>query len=190
MVTLTLATRPVLMSETITGETSRGVRQRPVNSYHRRPIRFTFGFFRSPMFHWADNRSLWDMYHLSIAGFLAIAFYFFTVLKEANKDYPYATEAMVFFLLLVMGEGDRPGIIDLHGMRAALLSLAAMSVRPANFPDVRANTAAVVKAQSKRLQLPTSSQVHESLALHPLRCETVPGRRLYSSAKPSTPWNK
>lgn len=59
----------------------------------------------APMFHWADNQYLWDMYHLGVAGFLAIAFYFFRVLKDADRSSPKAMDAMVFFLLLVMGEG-------------------------------------------------------------------------------------
>lgn len=60
----------------------------------------------APMFHWADNQFLWDLYHLGAAGFCAIAFYFFSVLKRAGREVnPRAVDVLIFFLLFVLGEG-------------------------------------------------------------------------------------
>ena len=60
----------------------------------------------APMFHWADNQYLWNLYHLGIAGFLGIAFYFFRVLQVADEwSEPRTFDALILFLLLVLGEG-------------------------------------------------------------------------------------
>ncbi len=59
-----------------------------------------------PMFHWADNQFLWNLYHLGIAGSLGMAFYFFRVLQAAdNWSEPHVFDALILFLLFVMGEG-------------------------------------------------------------------------------------
>jgi len=60
----------------------------------------------APMFHWADNQILWDIYHLGLAGALAIAFYFFRVLwiGRAGRE-PRGRDAIVLLLLFVLGEG-------------------------------------------------------------------------------------
>lgn len=60
----------------------------------------------SRMFHWADNQILWNLYHLGIAGFLGVAFYFFRVLQVADEwSEPRIFDALILFLLLVLGEG-------------------------------------------------------------------------------------
>ncbi len=60
----------------------------------------------APMFHWADNQFLWDLYHLGIAGFLGVGFYFFVVVKKSStRGDPRAMDALILFLLLVIGEG-------------------------------------------------------------------------------------
>ena len=60
----------------------------------------------APMFHWADNQFLWDLYHLGAAGFCSVAFYFFSVLKKTTRDVnPRAVDVLIFFLLVVLGEG-------------------------------------------------------------------------------------
>ena len=58
----------------------------------------------APMFHWADNQFLWDIYHLGIAGALAIAFYFFKVLPGSDRESP-ATDIVILCLIFVVGEG-------------------------------------------------------------------------------------
>ena len=58
------------------------------------------------MFHWADNQFLWNLYHLGIAGFLGVAFYFFRVLQVADEwSEPHIFDTLILFLLLVLGEG-------------------------------------------------------------------------------------
>ena len=59
-----------------------------------------------PMFHWADNQILWNVYHLGIAGAVAFPFLFYKVLRpdpldgEQNK----VRQVVILFLVFVTGE--------------------------------------------------------------------------------------
>ena len=58
-------------------------------------------------YHWADNEYLWLLYHASVLGFVAMAWFFSSVLLARAEDEPergWAMDATVLFLLFVMGE--------------------------------------------------------------------------------------
>jgi hypothetical protein len=58
------------------------------------------------MFHWADNQLLWNTYHMGVAGSLAILFFFYKVLEpEPQEGDRLARQALILFLLYVLGEG-------------------------------------------------------------------------------------
>jgi hypothetical protein len=58
-----------------------------------------------PIFHWADNEYVWLLYHASLAGLLAPIFYFNNMLRlPPDERNPWVRDALVLFLLYVMGE--------------------------------------------------------------------------------------
>ena len=60
-----------------------------------------------PMFHWADNQLLWNVYHLGIVGSVAFAFLFYKVLRPEVRDDQQrkVRQALIVFLVFVIGEG-------------------------------------------------------------------------------------
>jgi hypothetical protein len=60
----------------------------------------------APIFHWADNQYLWLLYHSGLAGFLGVVFFFFRVLQSnTSATRAWASDALILFLLFVIGEG-------------------------------------------------------------------------------------
>ncbi len=58
-----------------------------------------------PIYHWADNQYLWLLYHASLAGLLAPILYFNNMLRlPPDERHPWVRDALVLFLLYVMGE--------------------------------------------------------------------------------------
>ncbi|GEM_PF-6895320 len=85
-----------------------------LDSFEQQPIILVIGgpfaalldIHIAPMFHWADNQILWDAYHLGLAGALAIAFYFFRVIRIGKtRGRLRSWDVLVLFLLFVIGEG-------------------------------------------------------------------------------------
>lgn len=60
-----------------------------------------------PMFHWADNQFLWNVYHLGIVGAVAFTFLFYKVLRPEPRDGQQGKvrQALILFLVFVIGEG-------------------------------------------------------------------------------------
>ncbi len=57
-------------------------------------------------FHWADNQYFWLLYHTSVLGFVAVAWFFFSMVRvRADGERAWARDAVILFLLFVMGEG-------------------------------------------------------------------------------------
>ena len=90
-------------------------------------------------YHWADNQYLWLLYHTSVLGFVAVAWFFLTaILARTDGERPWARDAAILFLLFVMGEAIARESMTFIGVMPLFVALG--FYRP-NLPTVQAVSA-------------------------------------------------
>jgi len=113
----------------------------------------------APMFHWADNQILWDIYHLGLAGALAIAFYFFRVMWVGRAIPQFrAMDVLILCLLFVLGEGVA---------RESLTFMGCMPLFVACGYSTAASAASIATAPRSEPTKPRSGRRRRSKALGP-----------------------